>query len=241
MLDSGAPVARGATDLRESQLTIALPRLDRSTAGQRGITIADFLVPIQVGERISARARHIALIVAGALFIALTANFWVPIPGSPVPLTGQTFSVLLVGCALGMTRGVLATSLYLALGFFLPVYAEQASGVSHIATVQGGTVVLGATGGYLIGFVVASGVVGRLAELGWDRHLAGAIGAMALGNVIIYAFGIPWLMAATGLTFSAAINAGLVPFVLTDLIKLALAAGLFPLAWWIVGKRPGER
>ena len=222
-------------------MTIALPRLDRSTAGQRGITIADFLVPIQVSERISARARHVALIVAGALFIALTANISILVPGSPVPLTGQTFSVLIVGGALGMRRGVAATLLYLVLGFFLPVYAEHASGVARIASVDGGTLVLGATGGYLIGFVVASGVVGRLAELGWDRHLAGAVAAMAIGNVIIYVFGIPWLMAATGMTFSAAINAGLLPFVITDLIKLGLAAGVFPIAWWVVGRRPGER
>ena len=229
------------TDQRESQLTIALPRLDRTTADQRGITIADFLVPIRVSERISARARHIALIVAGALFIALTANVAVPVPGSPVPLTGQTFSVLLVGGALGMRRGVLATSLYLVIGFFLPVYAQQASGVSHIASVDGGTLVLGATGGYLLGFVIASGVVGRLAELGWDRNLAGAVGAMAIGNVIIYVFGLPWLMAATGLNVSDTIAAGLTPFLITDLIKLAIAAGVFPLAWWVVGRRPGER
>jgi biotin transport system substrate-specific component len=222
-------------------LTIALPRLDRSTAGQRGITIADFLVPIQVGERISSRARHIALIVAGALFIALTANFAVPVPGSPVPLTGQTFSVLLVGGALGMRRGVLATSLYLVLGFFLPVYAQHESGISRIAAVDGGMLVLGATGGYLIGFVVASGVVGRLAELGWDRHLAGAVAAMAIGNVIIYVFGIPWLMAAVGYDLPTAIAQGLAPFLITDLVKLALAAGVFPLAWWVVGRRPGER
>jgi biotin transport system substrate-specific component len=192
-------------------LTIALPRLDRSTAGQRGITIADFLVPIQVSERISARARHIALIVAGALFIALTANFAIPVPGSPVPLTGQTFSVLLVGGALGMRRGILAT------------------------------LVLGATGGYLLGFVIASGVVGRLAELGWDRNLVGAVGAMAIGNVIIYLFGLPWLMAATGMNVAETIKAGLTPFLITDLIKLAIAAGVFPLAWWVVGRRPGER
>jgi biotin transport system substrate-specific component len=222
-------------------LTIALPRLDRSTAGQRGITIADFLVPIQVSERISARARHIALIVAGALFIALTANFAVPVPGSPVPLTGQTFSVLLVGGALGMRRGVLSTALYLVIGFFLPVYAKQASGVAHIASLDGGALVLGATGGYLLGFVVASGVVGRLAELGWDRHLLGAVGAMAIGNVIIYVFGLPWLMAATGMTVTDTITTGLTPFLITDLIKLALAAGVFPLAWWVVGRRPGER
>ena len=222
-------------------MTIALPRLDRSTAGQRGITIADFLVPIQVSERISARARHIALIVAGALFIALTANVAVPVPGSPVPLTGQTFSVLLVGGALGMRRGILATSLYLVIGFFLPVYAQQASGVSHIASVDGGTLVLGATGGYLLGFVIASGVVGRLAELGWDRNLVGAVGAMAIGNVIIYLFGLPWLMAATGMNVAETIKAGLTPFLITDLIKLAIAAGVFPLAWWVVGRRPGER
>ena len=222
-------------------MTIALPRLDRSTAGQRGITIADFLVPIQVGERISSRVRHVALVVAGALFIALTANFAVPVPGSPVPLTGQTFSVLLVGGALGMRRGVLATGLYLVLGFFLPVYAEHAQGVERILALDNGVVVLGATGGYLLGFVIASGVVGRLAELGWDRHIAGALGAMAIGNVIIYVFGIPWLMASTGMNLQAALNAGLVPFVITDLIKLVLAAGVFPLAWWVVGRRPGER
>ena len=222
-------------------MTIALPRLDRSTAGQRGITIADFLVPIQVSERISARARHIALIVAGALFIALTANFAIPVPGSPVPLTGQTFSVLLVGGALGMRRGILATLLYLVIGFFLPVYAEQASGVSHIASVDAGTLVLGPTGGYLLGFVIASGLVGRLAELGWDRRLAGAVGAMAIGNVIIYVFGLPWLMAATGMNVADTIQAGLTPFLITDLIKLAIAAGVFPLAWWVVGRRPGER
>jgi biotin transport system substrate-specific component len=222
-------------------LTIALPRLDRSTAGQRGITIADFLVPIQVGERISARARHLALIVAGALFIALTANVSILVPGSPVPLTGQTFSVLLVGGALGMRRGILATSLYLVLGFFLPVYAEHAQGVERILSLDNGVVVLGATGGYLVGFVIASGVVGRLAELGWDRHLAGAVGAMAIGNVIIYLFGIPWLMVAVGFDLPTALDKGLLPFVITDLIKLALAAGVFPLAWWVVGKRPGER
>jgi biotin transport system substrate-specific component len=224
----------------ESQLTIALPRLDRSTAGQRGITIADFLVPIRVSERISSRVRHVALIVAGALFIALTANIAVPVPGSPVPLTGQTFSVLLVGGALGMRRGILATGLYLVLGFFLPVYAQHNQGVERILALDNGVLVLGATGGYLLGFVIASGVVGRLAELGWDRHLAGAVGAMAIGNVIIYLFAIPWLAVAVGYDLPTAIDKGLVPFVITDLIKLALAAGVFPLAWWVVGRRPGE-
>jgi biotin transport system substrate-specific component len=222
-------------------VTIALPRLDRTTAEQRGITIADFLVPIRVGERISSRARHVALVVAGALFIALTANLWLPIPGSPVPLTGQTFSVLLVGGALGLRRGLLATLLYVVLGFFLPVYAEQASGAGRIAALDGGAIVLGATGGYLVGFVLAAALVGRLAELGWDRHIGGALGAMAIGNVVIYVIGVPWLMAATGMTPAAAVAAGLTPFLLTDAVKLALAAGLFPFAWWVVGRRPDAR
>ena len=222
-------------------MTIALPRLDRTTAEQRGITIADFLVPIRVGERLSSRARHVALVVAGAVFIALTANLWVPIPGSPVPLTGQTFSVLLVGGALGLRRGFLATALYLVLGFFLPVYAQQASGVGRIAALDGGTLVLGATGGYLIGFVLAAGVVGWLAEHGWDRHLGGALGAMAIGNVLIYVIGLPWLMAAADLTPQAAVAGGLTPFLITDIIKLVVAAGVFPFAWWVVGRRPGER
>lgn len=222
-------------------MTLALPRLDRTTAEQRGITIADFLVPIRVGERLSSRARHVALIVAGALLISLTANLWVPIPGSPVPLTGQTFSVLLVGGALGLRRGLLATALYLVIGFFLPVYAQQTSGVERIAAFDGGTFVLGATGGYLLGFVVAAALVGRLAELGWDRHIGGALGAMAIGNVLIYAIALPWLMAATGFTPEEAIARGLTPFIVTDVIKLGLAAAVFPLAWWVVGRRPGER
>jgi biotin transport system substrate-specific component len=222
-------------------LTIALPRLDRTTAEQRGITIADFLVPIRVGERLSSRARHVALVVAGALLISLTANLWVPIPGSPVPLTGQTFSVLLVGGALGLRRGALATALYLVIGFFLPVYAQQTSGMGRIAAFDDGALVLGATGGYLIGFLVAAAVVGRLAELGWDRHIGGALGAMAIGNVIIYLIALPWLMAATGFSPEDTVARGLAPFVITDLVKLALAAGVFPFAWWVVGRRPGER
>ena len=222
-------------------MTLALPRLDRTTAEQRGITIADFLVPIRVGERISSRARHLALVVAGALLIALTANWAVVIPGSPVPLTGQTFAVLLVGGALGLRRGFLATALYLVLGFFLPVYAQHESGIASIAAVDGGRVVLGATGGYLIGFAIAAGLVGRLAELGWDRRIGGALGAIALGNVVIYLVGLPWLMASTGRDLGWAVANGLTPFLVTDLVKLAAAAALFPFAWWIVGRRPDAR
>ncbi len=177
---------------------IASPRLDRLPAAERGITIGDFLVPIRIGDRISARARHIVLVIAGALFIALTANISLPVPGSPVPVTGQTFGVLLVGGALGFRRGGLAALLYVVMGFFLPVYADHKSGMAVIASTQEGHLVLGATGGYLVGFVLAAAVVGRLAELGWDRRFFGALGAMFIGNLVIYAVGVPWLAAATG-------------------------------------------
>ena len=216
-------------------------RLNRLPAAERGITIGDFLVPVTIGERMSSRLRHVALIVAGALLIALSANLSIKVPGSPVPITGQTFSVLLVGGALGARRGVLATLLYLVLGLFLPVYADHESGIAVIGTVSGGHVVLGATGGYLIGFVVAAGLVGRLAELGWDRRFGGALAAMALGALVIYLFGVPWLMAATGMDFQTAISLGVTPFLLGDAIKLALAAGLFPIAWWVVGRSTEER
>ena len=215
-------------------------RLNRLPAAERGITIGDFLVPIPIGERISVRARHLALIVAGALLMALSANISIPVPGSPVPITGQTFSVLLVGGALGARRGILATLLYLALGLVLPVYADHKQGMAIIGSVQDGRVVLGATGGYLIGFVAAAGVVGRLAELGWDRRFLGALAAMALGNLVIYVFGVPWLMAATGWDFQKAFSLGVAPFLLGDLIKLLLASGLFPVAWWVVGRRSEE-
>jgi biotin transport system substrate-specific component len=221
--------------------TLATSRLNRLPVEQRGITIGDFLVPIRVGERRGSRTRHVILIVTGALFIALTANYAVPVPGSPVPVTGQTFSVLLVGGALGFRRGFLATFLYVMLGLFLPVYAEHRTGLGQFGSVQDGQIVLGARGGYLIGFVLASAVVGRLAELGWDRRLIGALAAMAVGNVVIYLVGLPWLMAAAHMSFATAVEKGLVPFVLGDLIKLVLAAALFPAAWWVVGRRDEER
>jgi biotin transport system substrate-specific component len=156
-----------------------------------------------------------------------------------VPVTGQTFSILLVGAALGSRRGLLATALYVGLGFFLPVYAEHRSGLGVIAHWDG-HLVLGATGGYLAGFVLAGAVVGRLAELGWDRRIGGAVAAMLVGNVLIYLVGLPWLAAATGMSPAMAIDKGLSPFLIGDGVKLLLAAGLFPLAWWVVGRRPGE-
>jgi biotin transport system substrate-specific component len=212
-------------------MTIAIPRLDRSTAAERGITLADFLIPIGVAERLSSRARHVVLIFAGALFVALSAR--VVIPTEPVPFTGQTFGVLTVGAALGFRRGALALLLYMAVGAAgLAVFSGGAAGVSHI---------VGATGGYLVGFVVAAAIVGRLAELGWDRHIGGSLAAMAIGTAVIYAIGVPWLKVVTGITWEAAVAGGMTKFLIWDAAKLAIAAGIFPVAWWLIGRRPEDR
>jgi biotin transport system substrate-specific component len=206
--------------------------LTRLPIEERGITIADFLVPIRVGERMGTRLRHVALIAIGALFIFATAKIAIPVPGSPVPITGQTFGVLLVGGALGFRRGAASIALYILIGLIgLPFFAEGKGGLS---------VILGATGGYLVGFLIAGSVVGRLAELGWDRRIIGALGAMAIGNVVIYLIGVPWLMVVAHYDFTTGIAKGLTPFLLGDAIKLVLAAAAFPAAWWIVGRRPGE-
>lgn len=237
-------------------MTLATPRLNRLPAGERGITIGDFLVPIAIGERISERARHVALIAIGAFLIALTANLQVVLSGqtiilpgdlrvtlpvSPVPITAQTFAVLLVGGALGFRRGLMSVGLYLALGLALPVYAGGASGIHTFVGREAGHWVLGATGGYLLGFLLASALVGRLAELGWDRHVGGAVVAMLLGNVVIYVVGVPWLMAATGFDLATGLSKGLYVFLVGDLLKLALAGIIFPAAWWLVGRGDGTR
>jgi len=212
-------------------MTLALPRLDRTTAAERGLTLADFLVPIRVGERLGTRVRHVALIAVGALFVALCAQVY--IPTTPVPFTGQTFGVLLVGGALGFRRGLAALLLYVAIGALgVPVYAEGGAGLARIQ---------GATGGYLIGFVAAAALVGRLAELGWDRRIGGSLAAMAIGTAIIYALGVPWLKATTGMPWPDAVAGGMTKFLIWDAAKLAVAAGIFPAAWWLIGRRPDDR
>ena len=214
-------------------MTITVPRLDRLPAHERGITIADFLVPIRLSEGIGVRVRHLALILAGTILIALSAQIRIYLPNDPIPVTGQTFAVLLAGGALGFRRGIASTTLYLVLGLVgLPVFAGGRNGIE---------VVLGVSGGYIVGFILAAAIVGRLAELGWDRHLLGSVGAMVLGSALIYLVGVPWLAVTAGQPMDWAIANGLTPFLLGDALKLALAAAVFPAAWWIVGRRPGDR
>lgn len=239
----------------------ATTRLSRLPVEERGITIGDFLVPIRLGERMGSRFRHLALIAAGALLIALCAqitivqqgqtipliaDYQIRLATSPVPITGQTFAVLLVGGALGLRRGVLAVGLYLVLGLVLPFYAGGASGLdTFVSRSASGALVWGTTGGYLIGFVLAALITGRLAEIGWDRSLPGAVAAMLIGNVAVYLVGVPWLAMALPPDFAAtrwesAAAFGLTPFVIVDALKLVLAAIAFPAAWWVVGRRAGE-
>ena len=212
-------------------MTLAIPRLDRSTAEEAGLTIGDFLVPIRVGERTPTRVRHIALIAWGAALVALSAQ--IVIPTQPVPFTGQTLGVLAVGGALGFRRGAAALLLYLAIGALgVPVYAEGKAGMAVIG---------GATGGYLIGFVVAGAIVGRLAELGWDRRLPGALVAMLIGTAVIYAIGVPWLKFSLGLSWADAVNGGMTTFLVWDGAKVLIAGAAFPLTWWLLGRRPEDR
>ena len=211
---------------------IASPRLNRLPHDQRGLTIADFLLPIRVGERMGSRLRHLALIALGTFVIIASARISILLPITPVPITGQTFGVLLVSGALGSRRSLLSVGAYVLIGSIgLPVFALGTAGTA---------VVLGASGGYIVGFLIAGPLVGRLAELGWDRKIVGALGAMAIGNVVIYLVGVPWLMVVTHNDLAWGIAKGLTPFLIGDAIKLILAAAAFPVAWWVVGRRAGE-
>lgn len=183
-------------------------------------------------------ARDVSLVALGAILIALTARITIVMPDNPVPITGQTFGVLVVAGALGGRRGMFATMLYVGIGVMgLPAFAEGRGGIAVIASFDEAQIALAPTGGYLVGFVIASGVVGWLSERGWDRRLRTGIASMAIGNTLIYAIGLPWLAISTGFTVSETLAKGLVPFAVGDLIKLALAGALLPAGWWLVGRR----
>jgi biotin transport system substrate-specific component len=165
------------------------------------------------------------LIVLGALFVAALAQVEIPLPFTPVPITGQTFGVLLVGAALGSKRGAASLASYLVMGLLgLPFLAGGAHGL---------TIVLGATGGYLIGFIVAAYVVGLLAERGMERNVRTSLIPFLAGTVIIYACGVTWLTILLG-SFSKAVAAGLLPFLVGDAIKLVAASVALPAAWKFV-------
>lgn len=166
--------------------------------------------------------RDLILIMLGTLFVATLAQVKIPLPFTPVPLTGQTFAVLLVAAALGSKRSAASMVFYIALGAFgLPVFAGGASGMDYLS---------GATLGYLIGFVLAAYVVGLLAERGLERSVRTSIIPFFVGTVIIYACGVMWLAVVLG-SFSKALTTGLIPFVTGDVLKLVAAALALPAAW----------
>jgi biotin transport system substrate-specific component len=182
----------------------------------------------QAAIRKTGAAVDVALILAGALLVALAAHIRIPLPFTPVPITGQTFAVLLVGATLGAARGAASLGLYVMLGAAgLPFYAGGQAGWK---------VVQGPSGGYLIGFVAAAWLTGYLAERGWDRRLRSALGAMLTGSVAIYLIGLPWLSWSLGTGLSKTLELGLYPFVPGDILKLYLAGATLPGAWKVLGR-----
>jgi biotin transport system substrate-specific component len=182
------------------------------------------VAPVRTGQVLAdllpaSRVRDVALVVGGAALTGLAAQIAVPVPGSPVPVTGQTFAALLVGTSLGARRGVAALALYAMVGLAgVPWFASGASGFT-------------VSFGYILGMILASAAVGALARRGADRSMLRTAGAMLLGEAVIYAVGVPYLAYAADLSLSAAIAAGLTPFLIGDALKAALAMGLLPTAW----------
>ncbi len=192
-------------------------------------TAAAAAVPARTGQVLAdllpaSRVRDAVLVLGGAALIGIAAQIAVPVPGSPVPVTGQTFAALLVGTALGAGRGLAALVVYAVAGLAgVPWFAEGGSGVS-------------VSFGYILGMLLASAAVGALARRGADRSMWRMAGTMLLGEAIIYAIGVPYLALAAGMSASAAIAAGLTPFLLGDALKAALAMGVLPTAWKFVNK-----
>ena len=170
-----------------------------------------------------------ALILSGAVLTAYAAQLVIPM--WPVPITAQTFAVLLVGSVLGATRGAISLIAYFSMGALgLPVFSAATS------------LSFGPTFGYLIGFIAAASVVGWLSERGWHKSVRGVLGSFAIANAIIYLFGLPWLAFVLGNLgvandLTAVASAGFVPFIIGDVLKMMLAAAVLPLAWKFLGRK----
>jgi biotin transport system substrate-specific component len=171
----------------------------------------------------------VLFVLAGTALVAGAAQISITLSSTPVPITGQTFAVLLVGAALGTVRGFASLLLYLVVGIAgAPIYADHHHGWSQVTS---------ASGGYLVGFVVAAAVTGFLAEHRWDRRFSSSISLMLTGNVIIYLVGLPWLAVVLNTNLEKTFEAGLYYFVPGDILKLYLAAALLPAAWKLTRRR----
>lgn len=198
-----------------------------SAASPLSATLVDRLVPPKAGSATLAGVRPLLLVAFGVAFLALLAQVRVQL--GPVPFTGQTLGVLLLGAAYGARLGLLTTAVYGLAGVAgLPLFAGGGSGMEYL---------LGPTGGYLVGFVFAALLLGSLAARGWDRTFARTGLAMLAATAVIYLFGVAWLWAAMGGNLGAALAAGLYPFVIGDLAKLGVAVALLPSAWRLLGSR----
>src|SRR5689334_12573879 len=167
------------------------------------------------------------LVCAGAGLIAASAQVSFKLPFTPVPITAQTFSVLLVGASLGTARGGASGLLYVLAGLLFPFYAGGD---------KGWDVIVSASGGYLVSYPFVAALTGYLAEKRWDRRFSSAVGAMLTGNVLIYLFGLPWLAVVLNTNLEQTLEDGLYPFVPGDTFKLYLAAAALPAAWKLVGR-----
>jgi biotin transport system substrate-specific component len=172
---------------------------------------------------------QISLILGGTIFLAVMAQISFPIPGSPVPFTGQTLGVLLLGTAYGASLGFSTVAFYQLMGIAgAPIFASGSHGFEKIA---------GATGGYLVGMLIASLVLGALAGRKWDQKIKTVIPTMIIGNVIIFTAGLIWLHQYTGQSWSWTVDKGLTPFILAEFIKIAIASTALPAVWRLVAKR----
>ncbi|MEO8851460.1 MAG: biotin transporter BioY [Allobranchiibius sp.] len=168
--------------------------------------------------------RDVALVGAGAVLTGIAAQIALPLPFTPIPLTMQTLAVLLVAASLGTKRGLASMLLYVGVG---------AAGVPWFTN---GTSGFTASFGYAVGFLLAALLVGRLAEQGGTRRPLNTAGVMIAGNLAIYAVGVPWLMFAANIGLGKALALGVLPFLVGDLIKVAVAAGAMPSAWKLSDK-----
>lgn len=176
------------------------------------------------------REVSVAAVVGFAAFTALAAQISFRIPPIAVPFTGSTMAVLLTGGVLGSRRGAASMLLYVLAGAIgLPIYAERSSGFDTF---------VGPTGGYLIGFIIAAFVVGKFAELRWDRTIPKSVVGFVLGSAIIYLFGVFGLMVNLDMSLGGAVTNGVVPFLAWDAIKATAAGLLIPAAWKLTGEEP---
>ena len=177
----------------------------------------------------STAATQVALVIGGTAFLALMAQIAIPVPGSPVPVTGQTLGALLLGSAYGASLGFTTFASYLLVGFLgAPVFASGAHGLSRIT---------GATGGYLVGMLLASLLTGYLAGRKWDQKILTVIPTMILGDLVIFGAGLYWLHHSIHATWATTFKLGLTPFILGEVIKIAIASTAMPTLWRFVPKR----